>query len=114
MLLAKPKGNSILNPTKVHISGGSVQPSSSSFIPLHNPAPLGPDDIILANPMAFNLEKDQEAEGDPLDALSDDMEDTNVEAFLNLHTFEDVDMASDSSKRKRLEDGEEVSSHSPI
>jgi len=102
-----------LNPTKVHFSGGSLQPSSSSFIPTHNPAPLGPDDIILANPMDFNLENDQVVEGDPLDALNDDMEDTNAEAFLNLHTLEDVDMSSDSSKRKRLEDGEEASSHSP-
>jgi len=27
------------------------------------------------------------------------MDDNNVEAFLNLHPIEDVDMSSDSSKR---------------
>ena len=114
MIQAKSKGNSILNPNKESNSRGSVQPSSSSFMPFHNPAPLGLDDIILANTMAFNLDKSQDAESDPLDALNDGMEDTNVEAFLNLYTFEDVDMPSDSSKRKRLEEGEKASSYSPI
>jgi len=74
-------------------------------MPFHNPAPLGPDDIILANTMAFKLNKPQPAEGDPLDAINDGMEDANMSAFLKLHTFEDVDMSSDSSKRKRLEEG---------
>jgi len=113
IIQAKPKGNSILNPNKESNSGGNVQPSSSSFMPFHNPTPLGPDDIILANTMAFKLDKPQATEADPLDAINDGMEDTNVEAFLNLHTFEHVDISSDSSKRKRLEEGEEASSHSP-
>ena len=83
-------------------------------MPFHSLAPLGLDDIILANTMAFKIDKPQTVEGDPLDAINDGMEDANVEAFLNLHTFEDVDMSSDSSKRKRLEEGEEASSHGPI
>ena len=63
--------------------------------------------------MAFKHDKPQTDEGDPMDAINDDMEDTNVDAFLNLHTFEDVNMSNDSSKRKRLEAGEEATSHSP-
>jgi len=83
-------------------------------MPYHNPVPLGPDDIILANTMTFKSDNLQPAEGDPLDAINADMEDANMDAFLNLHTFEDVDMSSDSFKRKRLEEGEEASSHGPI
>ena len=113
MLPPKPKGNSSLNPSKVHCPGDSLHPSSSSFIPTHHPALLGPDDIILANPIAFNLVNDPVDEGDPLDAHNDVMDDNDVEAFLNLHAIDDVDMSSDSSKRKRLDDGEEASSHGP-
>ena len=58
MLPPKPKRNSSLNPSRDHFSGGNLPPSSSSFIPTHNSAPLGRDDIILANPMAFHLEND--------------------------------------------------------
>jgi len=113
MLPPKPKGTSNLKPPKVPIPGDSLHPSKSSFIPTHNPAPLGPDDIILANPMAFKLVNDPVDEGDPLDAHNDVMDDNDVEAFFNLHAIDDVDMSSDSSKRKRLDDGEEASSHGP-
>ena len=113
MLPPKPKGTSNLKPPKVPIPGDSLHPSSSSFIPFHNPAPLGSDDIILANPMAFKLVNDPVDVGDPLDAHNDAMDDNDVEAFLNLHAIDDVDMSSDSSKRKRLDDGEEASSHGP-
>jgi len=82
-------------------------------MPYINSAPLGLDDIILVNSMAFKNENLQPAEGDPLDAINGDMEDANMDAFLNLHTFEDEDMSSDSAKRKRLEEGEEASSHGP-
>jgi len=104
----KPKPNSTLNPSK-----GPSTEGTSSTIPLHNPAPEGPDNIILANPLALHPETANNESYDPLDALNAVMEDPNVDAFLNLHAFEDVEMSSDSSKRKRLEDGEEASSHSP-
>ena len=64
--------------------------------------------------MVFKLDKPQPIEGDPLEAINDGMGDANVDAFLNLHTFEDVDMSSNSSKRKRQEEGEEASSQGPI
>ena len=41
------------------------------------------------------------------------MEDDAIDAYLNLHHFEDVDMSSDSSKRKRMEEGEDASSRGP-
>ena len=52
---------------------------------------------------------------DPLAVFpEDDMdgmeEEDNVDVYLNLHKIEDVEMSTDSSKRKRGEDGEEVSS----
>ena len=37
-------------------------------------------------------------------------EEDNVDLYLNLHKIEDIDMSTDSAKRKRCEDGEEVSS----
>ena len=64
--------------------------------------------------MAFKIEHPQPAKDDPLDAIDAGMEDANLDEFLNLQNFEDVDMSSDSSKRKRLEEGEEASSHGPI
>jgi len=114
MIQAKHKGNSILNPFKETKLGGIGQPSSSTFTPLHNPALLGPDDIILANPMAFKIDHPQATEADPLDAINAGMEDANLDEFLNLQNFEDVDMSSDSSKGKRLEEGKQASSHGPI
>ena len=52
---------------------------------------------------------------DPLQALPgaflDGMDDdSNVDMFLNLQNLDDVEMSTDSAKRKRGEDGEEVSS----
>uniref|UniRef100_A0A7C9E8S4 Uncharacterized protein n=1 Tax=Opuntia streptacantha TaxID=393608 RepID=A0A7C9E8S4_OPUST len=41
-------------------------------------------------------------------------EEENVDLFLNLHTLEDIDMSADSSKRKRCEEGEEVSSRAAL
>ena len=37
--------------------------------------------------------------------------DENVDMFLNLESIEDVEMSTDSSKKKRVEEGEECSSH---
>lgn len=37
--------------------------------------------------------------------------DENVDLFLNIENIEDVEMSTDSAKRKRIEEGEECSSH---
>ena len=37
--------------------------------------------------------------------------DENVDMFLNLENIEDVEMSIDSTKRKRIEEGEECKSH---
>ena len=36
-----------------------------------------------------------------------------MDVFLNLQSIEDVDMSMDSSKRKRIKEGEEASSRAP-
>ena len=81
------------------------------------PAPDNPKGIILANPSATAISAlDPTLNSDPLDALHmallDDMEaKANVDMFLNLQKFEDIEMSTDSTKRKRCKDGEEVTSY---
>jgi len=83
-------------------------------------ADLIPEGVILANPhVAGCSDLDPVVNHDPLDAFPgpvlDGMdEEENVDLFLNLHKIEDIDMSTDSSKCKRCEDGEEVSSHAVI
>jgi len=49
-----------------------------------------------------------------LDAFNDGGEDEHiVDMYLNLQNLEDVEMSTDSSKRKRSEEGEEASSQGP-
>jgi len=59
---------------------------------------VGLSDPLQALPGAF------------LDGMDDD---SNVDTFLNLQNLDDVEMSTDSAKRKRGEDGEEVSSQAP-
>jgi len=93
--------------------GGDVLPPPAPFMPCPNPAPLGPEDIILANTVAFKMDNPTVPASDPLDALNDDLADVEMDDFLNLQNFEDVEMSSDSAKRKRREEGEEASSSGP-
>jgi len=59
----------------------------------------------------MSSEKDLALEDDPLDALQiGPNDDANTDVFLNLQNMEDVEISVDSSKRKRIEDGEEASS----
>jgi len=49
---------------------------------------------------------------DPLDGLNmAGEEEPNVDMFLNLQNIDDVEMSTDSSKRKRKEEGEEATSN---
>uniref|UniRef100_A0A7C9D9R2 Uncharacterized protein n=1 Tax=Opuntia streptacantha TaxID=393608 RepID=A0A7C9D9R2_OPUST len=114
MISAKPRGNSLLNSERDNKRGDISCLSSSLFTPSHNPAPLGPDDIILANVRAGKSDSLHCPDGDLLDAIAEGMDDDAMDAYLNLNHFEDVDMSSDSSKRKRLEEGEEASSRGPV
>jgi len=56
MIQSKPRGNSILNPGRENKVGGNVHRSSSTFTPFQNLAPLGPEDIILANVRVFKID----------------------------------------------------------
>jgi len=48
---------------------------------------------------------------DSLDALQTWIEDeNNMDMYLNLQNIEDVEMPTDSSKRKRNEEGDEATS----
>ena len=59
----------------------------------------------------MNSEKDLATKVDPLDALKIGTDNAaNMDVFLNLQNFEDVEMSMDSSKRKRIEDVEKASS----
>jgi len=55
------------------------------------------------------------AKDDPLDALNSSVaadveDDANVDMFLNLQNIENAKMSTNSSKRKRWEEGEEATS----
>ncbi|KAJ8421584.1 hypothetical protein Cgig2_029900 [Carnegiea gigantea] len=93
----------------------SVQEQEQSFPdqtipqPVHTPNPRSviPDGIILANLTAFLPTNDPNLVPNPLDALNedilDDMEaENNVDLYLNLHNIEDIEMSSDSTKRRGL------------
>lgn len=74
-----------------------------------NPTPSNPECIILAD--LKSKTDDLLDEDDPLDDIDKGInEDSNVDMYLNLQNIEDIDMSTDSSKRKRCEDGEEVTS----
>jgi len=93
--------------------------ATSSLSPTFNPAPFHVDGIILAHTAAVVPFGDVPVLNSDLlvshpDALMEGMEeDTNVDLFLNLNNGEDIEMSTDSAKRKREKDGEEVSSQAP-
>ncbi|KAJ8438410.1 hypothetical protein Cgig2_004520 [Carnegiea gigantea] len=77
------------------------------------PGPTGPNEIILANPNAIEPQDDCSTPSDNLLAMVEDgdggiEDDANIDMFLNLENIEDVEMSTDSTKRKRIEEGEEL------
>ena len=113
MIQARPRRHSSLNPLAGNRKEDVVPPPSAPFMPCHNPAPLGPEDIILANAAVFKLDNPTDPATDPLDAFNDDLADAEMDDFLNLQNIDDVEMSSDSAKRKRREEGDEASSSGP-
>ncbi|KAJ8450358.1 hypothetical protein Cgig2_004815 [Carnegiea gigantea] len=114
---------STLNPMASNVILTSVQEQEQSFQdqtipqPVHTPNPgsVIPDGIILANLTAILPTDDPSLVPDPLDAINEDMLDdmeakNNADLYLNLHNLEDIEMSSDSTKKKRSEDGEEATS----
>jgi len=69
-----------------------------------HPAPAHDAGIILAHPAAVVPFVEELAAHDGMD------DDTNVDMSLNLHNIDDIEMSIYSAKRKRCEEGEEVSS----
>lgn len=96
------------NPSNIIVDGPpeiTDHPPVTNRIP--NPAPAILEGIILANLNAMT----EEPRGNDDDIDEDMNEDENVDMYLNLHNIEDIEMSTDSSKRKRCEDGEEATSH---
>lgn len=89
------------------IAGYSSHPTVNYNIP--NPAPTNPDGIILTNMNAMLEDPftNDEIFNDGDEGMN---EDENADMYLNLQNIEDIKMSSDSSKRKRCEDGEEATS----
>ena len=105
-------------PTVVpHVPEPPLPATSVNSLPSHcHPAPGHEEGLILALPyVAAPLKEVNVITGDPLQAYPDAFldgrdADTNVDMFLNLNNVEDVEMSAESSKRKRDEEGEEVTS----
>jgi len=105
MIRAKPMRNSVLNPKKAIHGGTSTAVAPPRLARAIDPAPVGPDGILLANAVVMQGEQPLAPE-DPLDAFNAGGEDDhNIDVYLNLQNLEDVEMSTDSSKRKRSEKG---------
>ena len=109
MIQAIPKRNSLLDPQEQQeVTRPVIEPQTTTVQP-PNPAPVGLNDILLANPLVMHYNDVQMFVADPLDGLNlAGEEDPNVDMFLNLQNIEDVEISTDSSKRKRKVKGEEA------
>lgn len=109
----KPQDPPILdtNPSYPPMAAQSVVP----FIKVTSRT-CDPAGIILANPTDMKNQGEGSSNIDTLNAVTDDDEERmdayeNANMFLNLENIEDVEMSTDSSKRKRVEEAEECNSH---
>lgn len=78
------------------------------------PDTVDPIGIILENPSPIKTQAQGPSNLDTLFAMENEDEEgmdaeDNADMFLNLDNIEDVEMSTDSSKRKRDEEGEECS-----
>lgn len=73
-----------------------------------NPLSANSEGIILAN---LSVVEDPPINDEPLNATDEVMnEDEDIDMYLNIHNIEDIEMSTDSSKRKGARRGrEEVS-----
>jgi len=112
MIQATPKRNSLLKPqVQRELDKPVIVPQNTSVQPL-NPTLVGPNGILLANPLVMHHNDVQMFATDPLDGLNlAGEEDPNLDMFLNLQNIEDVEMSTDYSKRKRKVEGEEATSN---
>lgn len=93
---------------KNHLASPITHNQDPPTIPSQEPPP-SPSHVI-PEPLR-EMVKEQCAKDEPLQATDEGMdEDEDIEMYLNLHNFEDIEMSTDSSKRKRCEEGEEATS----
>ena len=112
MIQATPKRNSILNPQVQNELNATAQPPQNLPTGPPNSAPVGLDGILLANPLVMHHNDVLMFGADPLDGLNvTGEEEPNLYMFLNIQNIEDVEMSTDSSKRKRKEEGKEATSN---
>lgn len=95
-------------PPQINIEGPHVsttQPTMLYRIP--NPLSANSKGIILANLSA--MVEDPPINDDPLNATDEVMnEDEDIDMYLNIHNIEDIEMSTDSSKRKGARRGREL------
>ena len=112
MIQAAPKRNSVLNPQVQNDLISPAQAPQNINVEPPNPAPVGSNGILLANPLVMHYNDVQMFAADPLDGLNlAGEEEPNVDMFLNLHNIEDVEMSIYSSKRKRNDEVKEATSN---
>lgn len=74
--------------------------------------PLVDKNIILANPRAMKPRESSPEYSDGLIAMDEtDSNSEQIGMYLNFHTVDDVDMSTESSRKRKVEDGDECSSH---
>ncbi|KAJ8429939.1 hypothetical protein Cgig2_017989 [Carnegiea gigantea] len=87
-------------PPQINSEGPPVsatQPTVLYRIP--NPAPVNPEAITLANLNA--MVEDPPINDEPFDATDKVMnEDKDIDMYFNLHNIKDIEMSTNSSKRK--------------
>ena len=114
MIQARPRRNSSLKPTDDSLSIYATESKPSYLDMWFNPTPFGLNDIILTATTVMKQQGAPMVGADPLDALNSNIEDDpNVDKFLNLQNIEDVEMSTDSTKRKQCEEEEKATSHGP-
>ncbi|KAJ8441521.1 hypothetical protein Cgig2_026322 [Carnegiea gigantea] len=91
-----------------------VAAQTATIYPKRDAATLEHIRIILTNPNAMTTQGEDSSNSDTLIAMKNDEDegmdaDENIDMYLNLENIKDVEMSTDSSKRKRVEEGSFIS-----
>lgn len=90
-----------------------IKPKANASKKTNNPAEH--IRVTLADPSVMNTKCENSSNSDTFLHMENDEEEgmdakENADMYLNLENIEDVEMSSDSTKRKRVEEGEECNS----
>lgn len=109
----KPQGPSTVTITTSTPLTVPVKTAANASKKATNPAEHSK--VTLVDPSIMNNKGENSSNSDTLLNMENDEEEgmdaeENANMYLNLKNIEDVEMPSDSTKRKRVEDGEECNS----